>query len=143
VPGDPDQVIYVWWDALGNYLTALGYASGTDELDRWWLLREISTGADADFTVGRLVARANDELANRFVNRVRPWDLAKAGDRPQLDAVLSVLLSACAAIGTHLAVFLPGAASLITRQCRPDPAGVIPAPAPVLPRLAPSDEDLS
>src|SRR6185437_619030 len=23
VPGDPDQVIYVWWDALGNYLAAL------------------------------------------------------------------------------------------------------------------------
>src|SRR6266568_154437 len=29
VPGDPGQVIYVWWDALGNYVTALGY--GTDE----------------------------------------------------------------------------------------------------------------
>ena len=25
VPGDPDQVIYVWFDALTNYLTALGY----------------------------------------------------------------------------------------------------------------------
>ncbi|MCP4360949.1 MAG: methionine--tRNA ligase, partial [Chloroflexi bacterium] len=26
VPGDPDQVIYVWFDALGNYITALDYA---------------------------------------------------------------------------------------------------------------------
>jgi methionyl-tRNA synthetase len=26
VPGDPDQVTYVWFDALGNYITALGYA---------------------------------------------------------------------------------------------------------------------
>jgi methionyl-tRNA synthetase len=25
VPGDPDQVIYVWFDALAYYLTALGY----------------------------------------------------------------------------------------------------------------------
>src|SRR5262249_906065 len=25
VPGDPDQVIYVWFDALTNYITALGY----------------------------------------------------------------------------------------------------------------------
>jgi len=25
VPGDPDQVIYVWFDALANYITALGY----------------------------------------------------------------------------------------------------------------------
>lgn len=36
VPGDPDQVIYVWFDALANYITALGY--GTDEtlLERYW-----------------------------------------------------------------------------------------------------------
>jgi methionyl-tRNA synthetase len=36
VPGDPDQVIYVWFDALGNYITGLGY--GTDEalLSRFW-----------------------------------------------------------------------------------------------------------
>ncbi|MBB5789260.1 methionyl-tRNA synthetase [Jiangella mangrovi] len=25
VPGDPSQVVYVWWDALANYVTALGY----------------------------------------------------------------------------------------------------------------------
>jgi methionyl-tRNA synthetase len=37
---------------------------------RWWLLREVPRGADADFTVGRLVARANDELANGFGNLV-------------------------------------------------------------------------
>jgi methionyl-tRNA synthetase len=40
VPGDPGQVIYVWWDALGNYITALGYGTGGDDLQRWW------TGAD-------------------------------------------------------------------------------------------------
>jgi len=36
VPGDPGQVIYVWWDALGNYVTALGYGTGAADLDRWW-----------------------------------------------------------------------------------------------------------
>ncbi|HEY1324993.1 MAG TPA: methionine--tRNA ligase, partial [Streptosporangiaceae bacterium] len=36
VPGDPGQVIYVWWDALGNYLTALGYGTGGSEKQRWW-----------------------------------------------------------------------------------------------------------
>jgi methionyl-tRNA synthetase len=145
VPGDPGQVIYVWWDALGNYLTALDYAGNGANLDRWWtgasrrihllgkgvlrfhavywpamllsagealptdivvhgyltgngrkisksggatvdpydlverygtdavrwwLLREVPRGADADFTVERLVARANDELANGFGNLV-------------------------------------------------------------------------
>jgi methionyl-tRNA synthetase len=145
VPGDPGQVIYVWWDALGNYVTALGY--GDDSADyrrwwvsgdhrvhvigkgilrfhavywpaillsageppptrilvhdyltvegrkigkssgnvvdpvalagrfggdavRWWLLREVPRGGDADFTVERLVARANEDLANGFGNLV-------------------------------------------------------------------------
>lgn len=280
VPGDPGQVIYVWWDALGNYLTAVEYGAGGDELRRWWtgadrrvhllgkgvlrfhavfwpamllsageavptdivvhgyltengrkisksgcatvdpydlvarygtdavrwwLLREVPTGADADFTVGRLVARANDELANgfgnlvnrvvamihryaaghvpvlgaspagaaslaaairdapviigsaleefdfrratqavweiadeanRYVNRTRPWNLARTGQRAELDTVLAVLAAACQAIGTHLTPFLPDTAALITRQCAPDAAGTLPPPAPLLPRLA-------
>ena len=36
VPGDPDQVIYVWWDALGNYITAPGYGTGGEDYERWW-----------------------------------------------------------------------------------------------------------
>ena len=178
------------------------FRSGTDAV-RWWLLREVPWGADADFTVDRLVARANDELANgfgnlvnrvvsmihryrdgrvpvtsasapgataldaavrnapgliaaaledfdfrrateaawriadeanRYVNRARPWDLAKAGDYAELDAVLSALVRACQATGTHLAPFLPDAAARIARQCAPDGAGVLPAPSPLLPR---------
>ena len=36
VPGDPDQVIYVWYDALGNYITALGYADDAPLYQRYW-----------------------------------------------------------------------------------------------------------
>ena len=36
VPGDPSQVIYVWWDALGNYITSLRYGSGGPDYQRWW-----------------------------------------------------------------------------------------------------------
>jgi methionyl-tRNA synthetase len=36
VPDDPSQVIYVWWDALGNYVTALGYGTGGPDHRRWW-----------------------------------------------------------------------------------------------------------
>jgi len=146
VPGDPGQVVYVWWDALGNYVTALGYGTGdaggyrrwwadadhrvhlvgkgvlrfhaiywpaillsageplptdilvhdyltaggrkisksgpaSDHADpaelaarygtdavRWWLLREVPRQGDADFTAARLVARANDDLANDLGN---------------------------------------------------------------------------
>jgi methionyl-tRNA synthetase len=158
VPGDPTQVIYVWWDALGNYITALNYGTascgaagerggdyahwwadadqrlhvvgkgvlrfhavywpaillsageplptdifvhdyltidgrkisksdgasassdpaalagqyGADAL-RWWLLREVPRVGDTDFTVGKLIDRANDDLANglgNLINRV-------------------------------------------------------------------------
>jgi methionyl-tRNA synthetase len=152
VPDDPAQVIYVWWDALGNYITAPGYGTdgglyqhwwgesdrrihlagkgvlrfhavywpaillsaglplptdilvhdyltiggrkisksagrrepaevistdpaalagqfGTDAV-RWWLLREVPRVGDADFTVARLIDRANDELANGLGNLV-------------------------------------------------------------------------
>ncbi len=147
VPGDPGQVIYVWWDALGNYVTALGYGGaagdyrqwwtgadrrihlagkgvlrfhavywpaillsageplptdilvhdyltiggqkisksgpgggcadpvalaaryGTDAV-RWWLLRDVPRVGDADFTEARLIARANDDLANDLGNLV-------------------------------------------------------------------------
>ncbi|WP_308164395.1 methionine--tRNA ligase [Nonomuraea sediminis] len=142
VPGDPGQVIYVWWDALPNYVTglddyerwwvweprrvhlvgkgvirfhavywpamllsaglpvpteiyvhdyltangrkiskssggtvdplALVSAYGVDAV-RWWLLREVPRVGDADFTEERLIARADEDLANgigNLVNRV-------------------------------------------------------------------------
>ena len=153
VPGDPDQVVYVWFDALANYITALGYGGGTGgdrdavfrewwrdgdqrvhvigkgilrfhavywiaillsaglplptgilvhdyltvegaklsksngnvidpvglaerfgaDAVRWWLLREVPRVGDADFTVERLEARNDEDLANglgNLVNRV-------------------------------------------------------------------------
>lgn len=37
VPGDPKHVIYVWVDALTNYITALGYGSDNDSLyKKYW-----------------------------------------------------------------------------------------------------------
>jgi len=37
VPDDPGQVVYVWWDALANYITALGYGTGDSSYRTWWL----------------------------------------------------------------------------------------------------------
>lgn len=36
VPGHDDQVMYVWCDALTNYLTALGYADDAAEWKKYW-----------------------------------------------------------------------------------------------------------
>jgi len=164
VPDDPSQVIYVWWDALGNYITSLNYgapdpatgdergsdyqrwwvgadrrthlvgkgvlrfhavywpaillsageplpteifvhdyltvggrkisksaarltdggqadandpvalarAYGVDAL-RWWLIRDVPRIGDTDFTIDKLIARTNEDLANgvgNLVNRV-------------------------------------------------------------------------
>jgi methionyl-tRNA synthetase len=36
-PGNPDHVIYVWMDALTNYISALGFGSNEqDRFDRYW-----------------------------------------------------------------------------------------------------------
>jgi methionyl-tRNA synthetase len=37
VPDDPEQVIYVWFDALANYITALGYGTDETRLSRYWI----------------------------------------------------------------------------------------------------------
>ncbi|MET0895302.1 MAG: methionine--tRNA ligase [Acidimicrobiia bacterium] len=37
VPDDPSQTIYVWFDALTNYISALGYGDDHDDFREWWL----------------------------------------------------------------------------------------------------------
>lgn len=140
VPNDPSQVMYVWCDALTNYISALGYIGESDLYKRYWpadihligkdivrfhagiwigmllsaglklpdtilihgfvthngekmskslgnvvdpvemakkygtdtlryyLLREIPTGRDGDFSDGLFVARYNSDLANNLGN---------------------------------------------------------------------------
>jgi methionyl-tRNA synthetase len=36
VPGDATQVIYVWFDALANYITALHFGDDGAAYDHWW-----------------------------------------------------------------------------------------------------------
>jgi methionyl-tRNA synthetase len=36
VPGDPSQVVYVWFDALANYLSLLGFPENTAILRQFW-----------------------------------------------------------------------------------------------------------
>ena len=36
VPGDPNQVMYVWVDALSNYITALDYDKGGNKYSEFW-----------------------------------------------------------------------------------------------------------
>ena len=36
VPWDERHVFYVWYDALINYLTAIGYGRADDQVEKWW-----------------------------------------------------------------------------------------------------------
>jgi methionyl-tRNA synthetase len=52
VPGDPSQVIYVWFDALANYVTALGYGSDGDAYGEWW-----HSGGERVHVIGKGIVR--------------------------------------------------------------------------------------
>ena len=52
VPGDPDQVIYVWFDALANYVTALDFAERAPLYQRYW-----SSAGDRVHVIGKGVTR--------------------------------------------------------------------------------------
>ncbi len=36
MPWDPDHVFYVWYDALINYATAIGYGDDPERFAQWW-----------------------------------------------------------------------------------------------------------
>lgn len=54
MPGDPDQVVYVWFDALANYLASLGLGGdgGGELLERYWL-----TGDERCHVIGKGITR--------------------------------------------------------------------------------------
>jgi methionyl-tRNA synthetase len=84
------------------------------------------------------------EEANRCVEAVRPWELARAeraegAQRERLDGVLAVLVGACRLLGEELAPFIPAAAARIAAQCAADASGRLPEPAPLFPRIGPVD----
>ncbi|MEO7804709.1 MAG: methionine--tRNA ligase [Actinomycetota bacterium] len=37
VPGDEEQVMYVWFDALSNYINALGYSQTSERYEHYWV----------------------------------------------------------------------------------------------------------
>ena len=39
VPGDDDQVMYVWFDALINYISTLGWPENKEQFEKYWGMR--------------------------------------------------------------------------------------------------------
>ncbi len=65
VPGDPSHVIYVWFDALTNYITAIGVGTDEASFQRWW---------PAIHVIGKDI--------NRFHSLLWPGMLISAGLEP-------------------------------------------------------------
>lgn len=52
VPNDPSQVVYVWFDALANYISALGFANDEERFARYW-----NDGARISHVIGKGIVR--------------------------------------------------------------------------------------
>jgi methionyl-tRNA synthetase len=52
VPDDPSEVVYVWIDALANYLSGLGFGGSSGDFDRWW-----SSAGHREHLVGKGITR--------------------------------------------------------------------------------------
>jgi methionyl-tRNA synthetase len=65
VPDDPSHVIYVWFDALTNYISAIGFGRDEDHFRTWW---------PAVHLIGKDI--------NRFHSLLWPAMLASAGVDP-------------------------------------------------------------
>ncbi len=35
-PGDPEQIVYVWYDALTGYMTGIGYGDDEEQFEKYW-----------------------------------------------------------------------------------------------------------
>jgi methionyl-tRNA synthetase len=46
LPFDPSHVAYVWFDALANYITAIGYGTDEEMFKKWWPVNHHVIGKD-------------------------------------------------------------------------------------------------
>src|SRR5439155_1188603 len=141
IPWDPDQVAYVWADALVNYRSALSYAPG-EQLEQFWpavhlLAKDIlrfhcvywpalllSAGEQPPKLLSALdrfdISLALEEIwkvvrrLNRYVEESAPWQLAKDEARAaELTGVLYNLADGLTAIAVALAPYVPESAPRI------------------------------
>jgi methionyl-tRNA synthetase len=96
VPWDSDHVFYVWYDALINYVTAIGYGEDEQRFEQWWpavhhlIGKEIlrfhcvwwpamcmAAGIDppAHVQVHGWLLLGGEKMSNSSVNQISPGDL--------------------------------------------------------------------
>ena len=96
LPWDPGHVAYVWFDALTNYLSAVGFGTDADRFARWWpvdyhligkdIIRHhcvywpamlLSAGIDLPrgWAVGGWLLTEGEKISKSAGNAVKPLDL--------------------------------------------------------------------
>ncbi len=95
LPWDPQHVAYVWFDALANYITAVGFGSDDEQFGKWWpgvnligkdIIRHhcvywpamlMSAGLEpaAGYAVGGWLLVGGEKMSKTSGNVVNPLDL--------------------------------------------------------------------
>jgi methionyl-tRNA synthetase len=109
VPDDPDHVMYVWFDALVNYVSAIGWPTDQQRFTKWWPVTQLA-GKDnlrqqaamwqamllsANLTFSRqvfihgFITSGGQKMSKSLGNVIDPLDLV---ERYGTDAVRYVLL---------------------------------------------------
>lgn len=110
VPDDSEQTIYVWCDALVNYISALGYAENDEKFKKYWpanvhclgkdilrfhaiiwpaILFSLGLGLPKNILVHGFITVAGQKMSKSLGNIVYPFDLI---ERYGTDAVRYFLL---------------------------------------------------
>jgi methionyl-tRNA synthetase len=95
IPWDPRHVTYVWFDALTNYITAVGYGSDEAQFRKWWpgrhmigkdiirfhcvywpaMLMSADVEPPADWYVHGWLLVGGEKMSKTRLNQIAPADL--------------------------------------------------------------------
>ncbi len=97
VPGDDDHVMYVWFDALINYISTLGWPHDTENFSRYWpgvqiagkdnlrqqsamwqaMLMAAGLPASKEIIIHGFITSEGQKMSKSLGNVVNPYDLVK------------------------------------------------------------------
>ena len=116
----PKLIVHGWWNIRGEKMSkSIGNVVDPDVLAdtygvgalRYYLMRDMATGSDADFSQERLIGRYNSDLANGLGNllnralnmsgRYRGGKLTRGGSAAEADEIKHLNEVVVAAVGTY------------------------------------------
>jgi len=98
VPGDDTQVMYVWFDALVNYISAIGWPKDMEKFEKWWpviqycgkdntrqqslmwqgMLMSADINASKHIIVDGFITSGGQKMSKSLGNVINPFDVIEA-----------------------------------------------------------------